>query len=223
MTTPSARMADVPTDQRPRERLFRFGAAPLTDAELVAVLLGTGRVGRNVIDVAADVLQATGGAAGLLATPTAGLTALPGVGPVGACRIQAAAELARRAAKPAGAPRISTRSELAAVALPELRACDENAVLVIVLDRRLRLTTMLPVSANCDGHAVVPVAEILQRVVEASGAAFAVAHQHPGGTTRPTDRDRAVTAELRKAAADCGLRFLDHLIVAGDAWAAVRA
>ncbi len=216
-------MADLPTDQRPRERLFRLGAALLTDAELLAVLLGTGRAGRNVIDVAADVLRATGGAAGLLAIPAAGLTALPGVGPVGACRIQAAAELARRATKSADTPRISARSELAAAIVPELRACDEHAVLVIVLDRRLRLMRIVPVAESCEGHAVVPVADVLQRVVEASGAAFAVAHQHPGGTTRPTDADRAVTAELRTAAADCGLRFLDHLIVAGDAWAAVRA
>lgn len=218
----TTRLRDWVADQRPRERLLRLGADALTDAELLALLIGSGTDGRNVVEVAGDVLRAADGVAGLLATSATDMTKFAGVGPAAACRIRAAAELGRRGGRDSRAQPVSNRAEIAAVVLPGLQNRAEERFVVVILDRRLRLKDVVTVAVGGVGHASVPVAEVLQTVLRAGGAAFAVAHNHPGGTATPSDADRATTTALRNAAQACGLRFLDHLVVADAQWVAIE-
>lgn len=220
--TQASRLQDWAADQRPRERLLRLGADALTDAELLALLIGSGVAGRNVVEVAGDVLRASGGAAGLLSTSTAGMTKFPGIGTAAACRIRAAAELARRAARADRAQPVSSRDAIAAVVLPELQNHADERIVAVILDRQLRMKDVVTVVRGAAGHASVCVAEVLQAVLRAGGSAFAVAHNHPGGTAEPSEADRTATAALRVAADACGLRFLDHIVVADDTWTAVE-
>jgi len=94
-------------------------------------------------------------------------------------------------------------------------------MVVAVLDRRLRVLEVVTVAKGTTAHATAPTAEILRSVLTRGGQAFALAHNHPGGSLEPSSADRTTTEQVRAAAEACGLRFLDHLIVAGESWRAI--
>ena len=94
-------------------------------------------------------------------------------------------------------------------------------VVVVACDSQHRVCRIATVAHGGVDSSPFPVREILALVLRHDGVAFAVAHNHPGGTTEPSSQDRSATTELANAASAVGLRFLDHLIVAGDNWASV--
>ncbi|MGH3622517.1 MAG: JAB domain-containing protein, partial [Sciscionella sp.] len=93
---------------------------------------------------------------------------------------------------------------------------------VAVLDRRLRVLDVISLPEGSASHAAMPVAEIVRTVFTHGGHAFALAHNHPGGSLNPSQADHHATAQVRRAAEACGLRFLDHLIVAGEQWRTIE-
>jgi DNA repair protein RadC len=94
-------------------------------------------------------------------------------------------------------------------------------MVVAVLDRRLHVLDVISLGEGTAAHASAPVTEILRSVLARGGYAFALAHNHPGGSLEPSAADRRATEQVRAAAEACGLRFLDHLIVAGNRWRAI--
>jgi DNA repair protein RadC len=216
------RITDLPADQRPRERLRRLGADVLTDAEVVAILIGSGRQGQNAVETAQRLLLRAGGMAGLATMTLDGVQRVPGIGPAAASRIMAATELRRRAAQAKPMPGVMDTAGLAAVVLPHLADRHRERLVVAVLDRRLHLLEVVNLPDGTADHAAVPTAEILRTVIGRGGTAFALAHNHPGGSLQPSQADRTATAHVRAAAEACGLRFLDHLIIAGERWCAVQ-
>lgn len=214
-------MADLPVEQRPRERLRQLGTDALTDAEVVAILIGSGRPDRNAVDVGQELIRTVGGLAGLTTATVADLERVAGIGPAAACRIVAAVELRRRCALAAPAPVVSGTAGVAVAVLPHLQARHRERMVVAVLDRRLRVLDVVGLAEGSTTHAAAPVADVLRAVLARGGSAFALAHNHPGGSLEPSVADRRATEQVRAAADACGLRFLDHLIVAGDEWRAI--
>ena len=215
------RITDLPAAQRPRERLRRLGPDALTDAEVVAVLLGAGRPGDNAIALAHRLIDSVGGLAGLATATAEDIERVPGIGPAGAARIVAAAELRRRAAVARPSRAVSGTAGVAAAVLPHLRDRPRERLVAAVLDRQLRVLDVVTLAEGTTAHAAAPVVEVLRAVFSRGGQAFALAHNHPGGSLKPSAADRQATEAIRAAAEACGLRFLDHLIVAGDRWRAI--
>lgn len=215
------RITDLPAAQRPRERLRRLGPDALTDAEVLAVLIGAGRPGDNAIVLAHRVIESVGGIAGLATVTAEDVERVPGIGPAAAARIVAAGELRRRAAVAQPAPPVSGTAGVAAAVLPHLQDRHRERLVVAVLDRRLRVLEVVSLGDGTTAHAAVPVADILRTVLGRGGQAFALAHNHPGDSPIPSDADRQATKQVRAAAEACGLRFLDHIIVAGEHWRAI--
>ena len=187
----------------------------------MAILLGSGSRERNAIDLAHQLIASTGGVAGLATATVQEIERIPGLGPAASARIVAATELRRRAALTQPAPAVSGSAGVAAAVLPHLQDRHRERMVVAVLDRRLRVLDVLPIAEGTTAHAAAPVAEILRTVLTRGGQAFALAHNHPGGSLEPSDADRRATAQIRAAAEACGLRFLDHLIIVGDRWGAI--
>ena len=211
----------LPPHDRPRERLGRLGPAALSDRELLALVLGSGSHGRNVIATAGDILDRVGGFRGLLPMTSEELQGMPGVGPATAGRMAAAAEMWRRAAVPSVSKKLSDSASIAHVALPLLMHRRTEQFLLLATDRALRLLDTVVISGGSEARADVDVSEVLTRVFTLRGHAFAVAHNHPGGSLEPSAADTAATEQLRTAAGAVGLRFLDHLIVAGADWRSI--
>lgn len=211
------RIADLPPDQRPRERLLRFGSHALTDAELVAVLLSAGKPGENALSLAHRLLYAVGGVPGLARTRPEQLTGLVGVGPAKAARLIAALALPSRR-EPLDEVLVRCTADLVPVLRPLLAGLHHERLVVAVCDRRLRVRHTAPVADGASDGAPLPVRDVLSLVLRRDGHAFAVAHNHPSGEPTPSAADRAATRKLKLAAESAGLQFLGHLVFTEHDW-----
>jgi DNA repair protein RadC len=216
------KVKDLPEAERPRERLLQLGAQNLTERELLAILLGSGVPGQDVIELAAVLIDGSGGLPLLAerADPHV-MMGLAGIGAAKAARVAAAFELARRAGLAAEKRRIASSTDVAEVAAPYLRGLRHERVVVVVADAGGRLLRVAPMTEGAVDHCLLPVRDVLQAVLSIGGSRFGVAHNHPSGTLKPSDADVGVTARLREAAETVGLRFLDHLILTEDKWARI--
>lgn len=212
-------MTAIPPPQRPRERLLLLGSESLADAELVAVLLGTGGRGQNALDLAHDLLIEYGGPGGLAGVQPEELVRRAGVGPAKAARLVAAFSLARRMGPPATSVQLRDSADIAEVARLWLADARRERAVVIVCDNALRVRRAFVITEGSSNSCLLPVREILTAVLLHDGAGFAVAHNHPSGEVEPSPADEAVTAALCDAAEAVGLDFLGHVVVSRERWA----
>lgn len=211
----------LPQDQ-PRERLISLGAGALSDAELVAIHLGTGRSGEGVLALARSLLGEWGGVEGLAKADVDELARTPGLGPAKACRVVAAFALADRVSV-TDRPLVRTSADIAAVATPRIGRARTEQVLLVLLDGGHRVCRVLTVASGGATSSVVPVREVLSLALRHDAVAIALAHNHPSGSVEPSADDVTVTDRLRSAAHQVGLRFLDHVVISGDQWRSITA
>lgn len=215
------RFCDLPTGERPRERLERLGSEALAERELLALVLGSADDG--ALDVASALLAEFGGLAALSRAWPEELRRVHGVGPAEAAALVAAFRLGRLAAFATDdAPVLRRPEDAARIALRELAGLRRERVIVLVCDAGNRLRHVVTVAEGSIDRAPFPVREILSAVLRHDGKAFAVAHNHPGGRTDWSAADVAAERALRQATRQIGLRLLGCLVVAGDAYGAVR-
>jgi DNA repair protein RadC len=203
-----------PCGERPREKLLQRGSAALSDAELLAVLLGSGIPGKDAIALGRELLQEAGGLGALLGRSDGPATAR-GLGPAKRARIAAALELARRClgeqlqARPSlGSPRDSGEFLSA-----RLRHLPYEVFGCLYLDNRHRVLAFEELfRGTVDGASVHP-REVVRACLKHNACAVIFAHNHPSGVAEPSAADRAITRELREALQLVGVRVLDHLVV----------
>lgn len=201
----------------PRERLFRSGAARLSDIDLVALLLGTGSMGTGVMALAARVLEAAGGLAGVARMGGGALCSVAGVGPTKAARIVAALELGRRASAPAPLRRgrvTSSRDVCRALAPLAFRA--EEHFVAIALDAKFRVIAQLEIARGGLTACSLGPSDVFRALLREAAAAAIVVHNHPSGDASPSPQDLEFTARLVEAGQILGLRIVDHIIVGRD-------
>jgi DNA repair protein RadC len=192
----------------------------LSDAEVLALVLGTG--GRDgVMALAARVLAAVGGPAGLARASDRELARVDGVGPAKASEIVAALELGRRVARALAGerPQIWRPADAVALLAPRLAHLDREESVVLVLDRRHRVVREVSVGVGGVAHSPMEPREVFAAALREPGAAAViVAHNHPSGESTPSADDVAITRRLARGAELLGLEFVDHLIVAATGW-----
>lgn len=208
---------DWPSDERPREKLLARGASSLSDAELLAIFLGSGLRGRDAVQTARELLHAHGPLRLLLDRSAHELAQLPGLGPARACSIAAALELGQRhlaadlergtmLTDPAAAGRYFTQ---------RLRTRPQEVFAALFLDTRHRALAFEELFSGTLDSAEIHPREVVRRALAHNAAAVIVAHNHPSGCPEPSAADRAITARLREALELVQVRLLDHFVV-GD-------
>lgn len=207
---------------QPCERLLRLGVSALSDAELVALVAGIEAQGRDDVAVGHELILACGGLRGLAAAFPEELTRSLGIGPTGAARLIAAFELAARATAAPTTRVVDSAAAIAELVSPVLARERREKVVVLVADAANRVLRLVPVATGGLDSSPLPVREVLQAVLRYDGRAFALAHNHPSGDPTPSRHDREATAAVSRAADAVGLRFLDHVVVAGSCWRSVR-
>ncbi len=207
----------------PRERLVALGPMALSDAELVAIHLGTGRRGEGVLALARSMLDAHGGVNGLSRAQVDELARTPGVGHAKAARLVAAFALADRGMAAPHRAVVHTSADIAAIAIPVIGRARTEQVLLVVLDAASQVCRVATVSSGGVATSLVPIREVLSLALRHDAAAIAVAHNHPSGSLVPSQQDRDVTKRLRLGCEAVSLRFLDHVIVSGARWASITA
>ena len=206
-----------PLHERPRERLIAQGAHRLSDAELLAVLFGTGRPGCSAVDLGRDLLSRFGSLRGLLAADPATSCSAPGLGPRRFGLLQAALELSRRhyAAELVTGPALEAPKATQAFLIAQLRDRPYEVFCCLHLDNRHRLIAFEELfRGTIDGASVHP-REVVKQALARNAAAVILAHNHPSGVAEPSQADELITYRLRDALALVDIRVLDHLIV-GD-------
>lgn len=209
------RLADLAPNDRPRERLLAHGAHVLTDAEVLAVFLGTGTGRECALATAHRLIQRCGGLRGLLQRPAAEAIALPGLGPARWARLAAAIELARRGteARLEDGRRLASPRDSASYLKQWIGPLPYEVFVAIFLDNRHRVLAREELfRGTIDGANVYP-REVVRRAIAHNAAALIVAHNHPSGATEASAADLALTRRLREALALIDARLLDHFIV----------
>ena len=204
-------------EERPRERLIGQGSGVLSDAELLAVLLGSGTQTATAVDLARGLLRASGdGFWGLARFSAERLQQFRGIGPAKAAVVAATLEIARRFAEPpvAAAP-IRESRDAYLLLKPLLAHLEHEEFWVLCLNNANRVLTSFQLSKGGITGTLVDVRIILKKALETGAVGLILAHNHPSGNLRPSKADRQITQKISKASATMDIRVLDHLIVSG--------
>lgn len=217
----TVRIADLPASERPRERLARLGPGGLSDQELVALVIRSGGRGTSAMDLGTELLG-TWGSLNRLAG--AGFDELDGVASLGAAKaagLVAAFELGRRAASGPLPTMIRGPEDLAVLVQPLLAGRPQEEVVLVVTNAANRVLRTMLVTRGGSDRCLLVVRDLISAVLRCGGTGFAVAHNHPSGNPAPSPEDLAVTRRLQEGATTVGVRFLDHIVVAGSDWRSV--
>lgn len=209
----TSRIADLPLDEQPRERLARHGVTTLSDSELVAVVLASGSRGRSALDVARSILG--DGLTSLARREWRTYARTPGIGDTNAAKIAAAFELGRRATArelvvddPVRDPETLARSLLARYSHHV-----QERLGAVYLDAKNRIIREREVYIGTLNSATVSTRDVLRHALDDHAAAVLVFHNHPSGDPAPSAEDLLFTRKLVEAGKVLGIDILDHLIL----------
>ena len=209
---------EIPLNDRPREKMAANGAAVLTDAELIAILLRTGTAEKSAIDIASE-MTADGGLYKRLAgiTRLNELTNIKGLGQAKAATVLAALEIGRRiaSAKPLEKIHLSCPQDVADFLMPRLRYAAKEQFVVILLNSKNKVIGTEVVSEGSLNSSIVHPREVYAPAMLHHAAAIMVAHNHPSGDPKPSLEDEEVTRMLSRSGKVLGIPMIDHVVI-GD-------
>jgi DNA repair protein RadC len=222
---PYRTMREFADDERPRERLIRHGAEVLSDAELIAIVLGSGIPGENVVDMARALIESLGGLSGLARADVGSLQRARGLGPAKAAQVAAAVELGRRVQQldPDSRPLLTSPEAVYALLHPRLVGQSKEWLYALALDTRGRLIGAIsPVLGGSVNSVNVRPAEVFREAIVLDAASVILAHNHPSGDPRPSPQDVAVTKTLIAAGALLDLELLDHVVLGHNSFISLQ-
>ena len=212
-------VARWPAGERPRERLLAPGPAALSDAELIALFLGTGVRGQSALDVARDLLARFGRVSRVLSAAKGELDQVPGVGAARCAQIAAVTELTRRALSEEMRARDSLTSPAAVRGYLRLAMQDlaHECFYCVFLDAQNRVIAAEELFRGTLTQTSVYPREVVKRALAHNAAGVILAHNHPSGVAEPSLQDQALTRSLAESLALVYVKVLDHFIVAPGA------
>jgi len=212
---------DLPIDDRPREKLLLRGAHNLSDAELVAILLRTGKKGKSVLEIAREIISSEGNLA-MLATKTVdSLKKVDGIGNDKAATLVAAFELSRRIlsqSKWLFKMKITSPQDIAEIFIPILRDEIKEKFIVVCLNSANRIIKYETISVGNLNSSVVHPREIFKVAIDNPSASIILIHNHPSGNPEPSNEDIRITKKIVESGKILDIPVFDHLIIAGETY-----
>lgn len=206
----------APVADRPRERLWHHGVGTLGDAELLAILLGTGVRARPALAVASDVITTAGGIATLSRASPRELALTNGIGTARATQIAAAFELGRRAITHVQRrPTLAHAEDIFRICEPRVAGLAQEVFIVVGIDVRNGLLDVVEVSRGSANDVAVHPREVFRPLIRMAAAGGVVVHNHPSGDPTPSLEDIDLTRRLRAAGHVLGIPLVDHVVI-GD-------
>jgi DNA repair protein RadC len=215
------RIKDMPSIERPREKLEKYGAGKLSNSELLGILLRTGSKGKSAVEVAAKILQKFGNEK-IADAGIQELASIAGLGPAKACEIVACFELGRRALQQHKHDLSMTAKDVWA-ALQDIRDHKKEHFVIFFLDTRNQEIRRETISIGTLNANLVHPREVFEPAILHAAAHVIAAHNHPSGNPDPSDEDKIVTRRLVDAGKILGIGLLDHIIVAKSGYYSFKA
>lgn len=208
---------DWPQEKRPRERLIREGAQALSDAELLAIFLRTGVMGKDAVQLGADMMHHFGSLQRLFGATLPEFVAVKGLGPAKFTQLQAVLELARRAIleEITAGSMLSSPRAVKEYLRTTFAGKPFESFHVLFLDVKNRLIDAKEMFRGTLTHTAVYPREVVKEALARNAASVMLAHNHPSGTPEPSESDLLLTRALMQALALVDIRILDHFVVAG--------
>ena len=206
-----------PKKERPRERLLQHGPQPLTEAELLGILLGKGTRKKTAIDLARELLDQHESLQKLFTRSPSELMKVKGIGSAKAATLSAAFELVRRIQSQGPIDKISFKrsSEVANHYLPLMRDLRKEVFRVLLLNRANRLIKEVTISEGTLEASIVHPREVFREALLEPAAGVILIHNHPSGNPNPSEEDLRITKQLVEAGRLLGIKVYDHIILAG--------
>ncbi|BCU75630.1 hypothetical protein llg_03450 [Luteolibacter sp. LG18] len=214
MNMETARIQDLPTAERPREKLAHFGPTALDNAELLALFIRTGTKGRSAIQIGRELLQKYGSIGALGRMPVTALAKEKGLGLAKASQLAAAFELGARVAREqVHQTALDSPDRIYDFLGPQLGHQTQEHLVVLLVDTRLHHAGTVSISMGTVNETIAHPRDILRPVLTHGAYGFILAHNHPSGDPRPSRADETMTRRIQEAAELMQLRFLDHVII----------
>lgn len=219
------RIKDLAECDRPREKLMEKGEEALTNAELLAILIGTGTPKKSAVELMREVLAVCDNRLSLLGRMSiAELMTYNGIGEAKAITLKAAAEIGRRRAmeRVDDLVKFSDSVSIYNYMYPLMRdlTCEESWVLL--LNNNLRLIRKMRLSTGGLTETLVDVRRVMKEVLQADATSFVLVHNHPSGSLRPSGADNQLTERINNAATTLNLRLIDHIIITDGGYYSYR-
>ena len=212
----SKRIKDLPRVVRPREKLKLYGPEKLTSSELLALILGSGSKGENVIEFSKKILRKFSGE-GLSETTLKELTTFPGLGPARGARIIACFELGKRYLQEKRT-RIYLSSKEIYNELKDTKNLKKEHFFVFYLDTRKKEIKRELISIGSLNQGLVHPREVFEPAVKHLAASIILAHNHPSGDPNPSEEDILITKRLKKAGDLLDIKVKDHIIIGSEGY-----
>lgn len=211
------RIADWPTEDRPREKLVAAGAESLTDAELLAIILRVGNHGISAVDLARYILQACSGFRGIDRMDVESMTQVRGIGTAKAAQIKAAIEIGKRLALQQNIqlPRINSSEDIFNIFHLKYRDLKREQFSVVFLTARNKIISEKMLFEGSVTESMVSIREVIREILLVGAANVIFLHNHPSGEVSPSRADVEVTKKLKQACSLVDVNVLDHIII-GD-------
>ena len=209
---------DWPVAERPREKLVELGAEALSDAELLAIFLRVGVVGKSAVDLARDLLTQFGSLNAIFSASEQELSQVHGIGASKYVQLQAIFEMSRRALTEQLQQKdvFESPKQVHDYLVLKLGNLNKEVFLVLFLDAQNRLQASEQLFSGTLTETSVYPREVVKRAMHHNAAAVIFAHNHPSGIAKQSQADELITKQLKQALALVDVKVLDHFIVAGN-------
>ncbi len=218
MEKKSYTVKDWPDEERPRERLVKYGVDYLTDAELLGIILVKGYQGKTSVEVAKDLLSETESLRKLDSLSYPEMSSVKGIGLAKFAQIKASLEIGKRLLRETNLPKkkIHNAADLVNYYEPCMRDLKKEKFKVILLDVKNKIIRDIDISVGSLTESIVHPREVLKEIIKESAASVIFLHNHPSGESNPSKNDLDITDRLVEACNIIGVKVLDHIILGED-------
>jgi len=219
------KIKDLPKNERPREKLYKYGARVLSNSELLAIIIRTGNRENTSIEISQRLLALDNEGIGFLSKASLEeLTAIKGVGKCKAAQILSAVELGKRISVSIEKDKlkISSPMDVANLMIEEMKYFKKEYFKIIMLDTKNQVISIEDISMGSLNASIVHPREVFIGAIKRSSASIILVHNHPSGDPTPSKEDINITKRLSEAGDILGIKILDHLIVAESKYVSLK-
>ena len=209
------RIRDLPSSERPRERLRDYGASALSNAELLAIILRVGGRDESAVALATRLLAGHRGLVGLAQTSFGELCNEKGLGEAKAAQVKASLELGRRLSSTQPEDRVVVRSpeDVANLLMTEMGILEQERMRIVLLNQRNQVLSTPEIYRGSVNTSLIRVAELFREALRQNCPAIVLVHNHPSGDPTPSNDDVAMTKQAVEAGRLLDIEVLDHVII----------